>query len=242
MTFPTVRPARPAYPPPIPSGFIEPGGKTAVERALRTQQVVADQYSNWRAAHSPNIAPDVLRDNAGAFAASNAALALRPALDAVKADADAATAKVDDLLKAQTVGNDVEARLAARSFWHRKERVLDSVTDKAKLVAAVQDLIRSAPDDQIANLTEELPDYLASRGAPSDWLPNALASRVPGLDDAQAESALKAKQLAVLAQNHAGLSKAIANDNPPPPLYNPYSATITAKPYTNGEPFDPSGQ
>lgn len=242
MTFPTVRPSRPAYPPPIPSGFIDPGGKTPVEWALRTQQAVAQQYSDWRAAHSPNIAPDVLRDNAGAFAVSDAALALQPALDAAKADADVAQSRVDDLIKGQKVSNDVEARLAAQSFWHRKERVLDSVTDKAKLVAAVQELIRSAPDDQIANLAEELPDYLASRGVPSDWLPNALASRVPGLDDAQAEATLKAKQHAVLAQNHAALTKAIANDNPPPPLYNPYSATITAKPYTNGGSFEPSGQ
>ncbi|HTX93663.1 MAG TPA: hypothetical protein VME67_01755 [Mycobacterium sp.] len=183
----------------------------------------------------------MLKHNAGAFQVSDAALALQPALDAVKADADDAQTKVDDLIKGQKVGNDVEARLAAQSFWHRKERVLDSVPDKAKLVAAVQELIRSTPDDQIANLAEELPDYLASRGVPSDWLPNALASRVPGLDEAQAEATLKAKQHAVLAQNHAALTKAIANDNPPPPLYNPYSATITAEPYTNGEPYDPSG-
>jgi hypothetical protein len=124
VTFPTVRPARRAYPPPIPSGFIDPGGKTPVERALRTQQPVADQYTAWRAAHSPNIDPDVLKDNAGAFQVSDAALALQPALDAVKADANAAQSKVDDLIKSQKVSNDVEARLAAQSFWHRKERVL----------------------------------------------------------------------------------------------------------------------
>lgn len=240
--LPGTRPSRPAYPPPVPLGFTDPGGTTTVEHALRTQQEVAQQYSDWRAAHSPNIAPEILKDNAGAFQMSDAALALQPALDAAKADADAAQGRVDDLFRAQKVGNDLEARLAAQSFWHRKERVLDSVTDKAKLVAAVQELIRSAPDDQIANLAEELPDYLASRGVPSEWLSNALASRVPGLDEAQAEATLKAKQHAVLARNHASLTKAIANDNPPPPLYNPYSAAITAKPYTNGESFDPSSQ
>jgi hypothetical protein len=42
--------------------------------------------------------------------------------------------------------------------------------------------------------------------------------------------------------NHASLTRAIRNDNPPPPIYSPYSAAITAKPYTNGEPFHPSGQ
>lgn len=238
MSFPGTY-TRPAYPPPVPVGFIDPGGTTPVEHAFRTQQEVHQAYSDWRAAHSKDISPDLLRDNAGAFSVSDAALALEPALDAVKADADAAQGRVDDLVKGQKVGSDVEARLAAQSFWHRKERVLDSVTDKTKLVAAVQELIRSAPDDQIPTLTEELPDYLASRGIPSDWLSTALASKVPGLDDAQSEATLKNRQHAVLAQNHAALSRAIANDNPPPPLYSPYSAAITSEAYTNGEPHSP---
>lgn len=159
-----------------------------------------------------------------------------------RADADAAQGKMGNLVKGQTVGSDVESRLAAQSFWHRKERVLDSIKDQGKLAAAVRDLISSAPDAQIPTLAEELGDYLASRNVPTGWLNNALAQRIPGLDDAQAEATLKARQHAVLTQTHNALTKAIVNDNPPPPLYNPYSATITAKPYTNGEPFDPSGQ
>ena len=90
MTFPTVRPARPAYPPPIPSGFIDPGGKTPVEKALRTQAAVHKIYSDWRAAHSKDIDPDVLKRNAGAFSVSDAALALPEAVRAV--DWKAATA------------------------------------------------------------------------------------------------------------------------------------------------------
>jgi hypothetical protein len=43
----------------------------------------------------------------------------------------------------------------------------------------------------------------------------------------------------VLADNHARLRKAIANDYPPPPIYSPYSPAITAEPYTNGEPYNP---
>lgn len=229
MTFPTVRPAHPAYPPPIPSGFIDPGAKTPVERALRTQQAVADQYTAWRAAHSPNIDPDVLKDNAGAFQVSDAALGLAPALDAVKADAQAAADKVDELVGSHTVGDDVASRLAAQSYWHRKERVLDSVKDAPKLVAAVQDLIRSATDDQVRILSDELPDYLASRNVPAGWLPTALASRVPGLSDAQADATLKARQHAVLAQNHAALKNAIEKDLAAPPLLDP--AQVDAQPY-----------
>jgi hypothetical protein len=228
MTFPTVRPARPAYPPPIPSGFIDPGGKTPVERALRTQQAVADQYTAWRAAHSPNIDPDVLKANAGAFSISDAALALAPALDAVKSDAQAAADKVDELVGSHTVGDDVASRLAAQSYWHRKERVLNSVKDTPKLVAAVENLIRSATDDQVRVLSDELPDYLASRNVPAGWLPTAPASRVPGLADAQAEATLKARQLAVLQQNHAGLTNAIEKDTSVPRLLDPYQVTSEA--------------
>jgi hypothetical protein len=114
MTFgvlPGTRPSRPAYPPPVPVGFVDPGGHTPVEKALRTQQAVADQYTAWRAAHSPNIDPDVLKDNAGAFQVSDAALALAPALNAVKADADAATSKVNDLISDTRVETMSRARL-----------------------------------------------------------------------------------------------------------------------------------
>lgn len=42
--IPGTRPSRPAYPPPVPVGFIDPGGTTPVEHAHRTQQAVAQQY------------------------------------------------------------------------------------------------------------------------------------------------------------------------------------------------------
>jgi hypothetical protein len=170
----------------------------------------------------------VLKDNAGAFSVSDAALALVPALDAVKTDAQAAADKVDELVGSHTVGDDVASRLAAQSYWHRKERVLDSVKDTPKLVAAVENLIRSATDDQVRVLSDELPDYLVSRNVPAGWLPTALASRVPGLADAQAEATLKARQVAVLQQNHAGLTNAIEKDTSVPPLLDPYQVTSEA--------------
>lgn len=110
------------------------------------------------------------------------------------------------------------------------------------MVAAVQDLIKSAPDAQIATLAEQLPDYLISRGIPSDWLNDALAQRVPGLDGAQAEARLKAKQFAVLSANHDNLTRAMQRHTAPPPLLDPYNPSITSEPYRNGEPFHPSAE
>ena len=154
MTLPTVRPARPAYPPPVPTGFIDPGGRTPVERAHRTQQAVAKAYSDWRAAHSSDISPEALRDNAGAFQVSDAAVALPDALAAVKDDADAATLKVNDLIKNQLVGGDVASQLAAQRYWDRSRRTPDSITNGAKAVSAAQDLIASASDSQVPVLAD----------------------------------------------------------------------------------------
>jgi hypothetical protein len=229
MTFPTVRPARPAYPPPVPTGFIDPGGRTPAERAHRTQQAVAKAYSDWRAAHSRDIDPETLRDNAGAFQVSDAALTLPGVLDAVKANAAAAKGKADDLIKGNRVSQD--GRAAADAFWHRKERLLDSIKDPSKLVAAAQDVVANADDDQIPTLSEELPDYLASRKVPAGWLPSALSSRIPGLADAQADSILQARQLAVLQRNHDTLTNAMAKDVAAPPLLDP--SQVDATPYTD---------
>ncbi len=118
MTLPGTRPARRVYPPPIPTSDLpDPGGRTPVERAHRTQQAVAADYTRWRAAHSKDISPDVLKANAGAYGVSNPALALPGVLDAVKADAEGSAKRVNDLIKSNRVGDDVASQLAATRFW-----------------------------------------------------------------------------------------------------------------------------
>jgi hypothetical protein len=230
MSYPGTKSARRAYPPPVPVGFVDPGGTTPVEHALRVQQAVHDSYSNWRAAHSKDISPDVLAANKGAFRVSDAALALPPALDAVKADADAAEAKKDDLIKGTRVDTSSEAgQRAADRYWHRKERALDNIKDTSKLTGAVRDLIATTDDSEIPVLVEELPDYLASRSVPSGWLPAALSARIPGLADAQSQATLAARQHAFLAANHQNLQRAMERDTSPAPLLDPYAAT--AEPY-----------
>jgi hypothetical protein len=235
---------RPAYPPPVPVGFIDPGGTTPVEHAFRVQQAVHQAYADWKAAHSRDIPPDVLKQNAGAFQVSDAALALKPALDAVKADTDAAHQKVTDAVKALTVPDGQHD--AARRIWDRSRSQLDAVNGIPAKVAVAQSLIADADGLALGTLQEELPAYFATlklpggKPVPTDWLIPAFAARIPGLEDEKADAILKARQLAVLAQSHQGLISAIVNDTPPPPVYDPYSAVVTSEPYTNGEPYDPN--
>ena len=229
MTFPATQSARRSYPPPVPMGFTDPGGRSPVEHALRVQHAVHQQYTAWRAAHAKDIAPDVLKANAGAFQVSDAALALAPALDAVKADADAAEAKKDDLIDGTKVANDdVAGQIAAQRFWARTQRALDSIKDGSKLVAAAQKLVASADVDTVPVLAEELESYLATRNIPTGWLTNALAPKIPGLADAQADNIVKARQLGMLQANHDNLSRAMRADLNPQPLLDPFKADATA--------------
>ena len=226
--LPGTKSSRRAYPPPVPVGFTDPGGQTPVEKALRTQQAVADLYADWRAAHSPDIEPDVLKDNAGAFQVSDAALALPPVLDAVKADADAAEAKKDDLINRQSVGDDVASQIAAQRYWNRTQRTLDAMKDTPKVAAAARDLVANADAKAVPVIAEELKSYLDSRNVPTGWLPDALADKIPGLADAQADATLKARQRDVLAQNHATLTRAIEKDLAASPMLDPYKVNAEA--------------
>jgi hypothetical protein len=241
MSYPGTASARRRFPPSVPGFNADVGGASPVEHALRTQHAAREQNLAWRAAHSPDIDPDMLKDNAGAFAVSDAALALAPALDAVKAQADEAQAKVDGLVQGQRVGDDVASQLKAQRDWARAKFTMDSIKDGSKAVAAARDLIASADESQLPVLAEELDSYLSARSLPTGWLTTALAQKIPGLDSAQADATLLARQHAVLAANHADLTKAFARDTAPPPLLDPYAPAINSKPYTNGEPtFGPT--
>lgn len=231
MTMPQTRPSRPVYPPPVPSGQVpHPGGKTPAETAYRTQQAVSDLYSRWRAGHSRDIEPDVLKDNAGAFAVSDAALQLPGVLDAVKQDIKDARIKRHDLITGNKVdGTDTGAQLAAQRYWDRSRRSLDAITEPGKIAAAAQELVGNADPAQVPVLTEELPSYLARRQVPAGWLPRALAEKIPGMADADADERVKARQLAILTQNHHALTRAMEKDIAAPPLLDP--TTVTAVPY-----------
>ncbi|WP_142281137.1 hypothetical protein [Mycobacterium palustre] len=187
------------------------------------------------------MSPEDRRDSANFFALSDAASALPQALDAAQAHADEAQAKVDDLLEDQHVGDDVASQIAAQRVWARTQRVLDSISDGAKVGAAARDLVKNAPESELPVIAEELGAYLTSRGVPTGWLNGARAQRVPGADDVRADAALKAKRVAALRQGHNSLVKAFAAGTPAPELVDPYSPSITADDY-DGRPYSTTAQ
>jgi len=211
----------------LPGSFPIPVAVTPLSAAHRLQQQTADLYSRWRGSFPDGIDPDELKDAAGQFAYSDAALALPDALSAVESAANAATRRVSDLVKGTRVGADVASQLAAQRYWARAQRNLDAAKDPAKVVAAAQNLIANADEGQTRVLAEELADYLASRSVPAGWLPDALALKIFGLSNAAADAIQKAKQHAILLQNYNALTNAFAKDIAAPQLLDPTIATAT---------------
>ena len=174
---------------------------------------------------------DTLKRNAGAFAESPVAGQLSPVLAAVSDDHQAATKRVQDLIKNAGVDNDPGNRAFAQQYSDRKKAVLDSIKDHSKAVAAARDLLANADDAEVPVLNEQLTDYLTSRNLPTGWLPGALAAKLPGLADATSDAIVKARQRDIIRHNHAALTNAIKKDHAAPPLIDP--GTATAIPYTD---------
>ncbi len=233
MTLPGTAPARRVHVPPVPRGTLpDPGGATAAERAHRLQLQAAQQYTAYRASIPDGVDPEELRDNAGVFSVSDTALGLPEALAAVQADAEDAVNRVNELLRSNRVpDDDVAAQLAATRYTARVFRELDGQTIGAKAIHLAQQLIAKATGPHIAALSEELPSYMSSRGLPTAWLPQALAVKIPGMAEANADVVLKQRQLAITAQNHAHLTNAFAKDIAAPPLIDP--AVATSEAYSN---------
>lgn len=234
LTLPGTKPSRPSYPPPLPVGApVHPGGADTATRTFRRQKQVGDDiYARWRAAHRPDIEPDVLKGNAGIFSVSDAALTLPGAIAEMQDEAKVATKKANDLIKNSRVkADDVASQIGAQRYSSQWQRSLDAIKDGPKAVAAAQEMVANADDAQIPVLAEELGDYLSSRNLPSGWLPEALADKIPGLREATADAILKARQLAVLQFNHGQLQKAFEKDLAAPKLLDP--ADQTSEPYSD---------
>jgi hypothetical protein len=234
MTFPTVRPAHRVHVPAPPSRQLpDTGGRDNVEHAYRRQKQVADAYTRYRNSIPKGVDPNELRDNAGIFGMTDGARSLQPALDAVQADADAATRRVADTIKSAKVPDD--QAIQAQRIWARAQKRLDAAKGPAQKASVAQDLISGADGLTLGTLQEELPDYLESERAPTGWLPAAFAARIPDAADAVADATKLAKAHAILQRNHQALTRAIAKDVDAPPLLDP--TLVDAVPYVNPTGF-----
>jgi hypothetical protein len=150
-------------------------------------------------------------------------------LDAVKAESDGAAKQLSDAVASVRVPD--EQALQAQRIWPRLSRRLDNANGVPQKAALARDLINNADGLTLATLREELPDYLKAAGVPTDWLPGALAARIPAAADAVTNGTKLARAHAILQRNHQALTRAIDKDTEVPPLLDP--TQVNATPYTN---------
>ena len=226
--------ARPQHVPSPLSGVPEVGGKDSTEHLHRLQNAVHGMYTAHRASIPDGVDPRELADRAGEFAYSDAALALRPATEAVRRDAEAAAAEVNDGIASMGVDpTDQAAQTAALRFWTRTQATLAAALKKGipQAVAAAQQAIAKAQTtDQLNALAEELQEWCDQNGVPSSWLPAALAGKA-GRSDKVDAATIHQRRYAMLAQNTAALERAFAKNVAPQPLLDPYA--VTATPYSD---------
>lgn len=242
MALPGTAPAHKAYPPGTPP--YDPttaGGADPIEHAARVQRAAADQYGQWRKSFSPNVSGEDRQESANWFKVSDAAHALGPALEAARNHAYEAAQKVKAGVDSLSVPDDKHP--AATRIWDRARyqiNAADSVPAKVEVAQRlIEDAKKNAQGLELPVYKEEMPAFFSTvkqGGKPIslDWLTDALASAVPGNEDAKAEAALRAKRVAVLNVNHNNLTRAFASGTPASPLVDPYAPSITADAYDDG--------
>lgn len=230
MTLPGTKPARPQHLQPISTAVPSPRGHNPIETLDNLQHDVVDgMYHPYRRNIPAHVDPDELRDNAGAWAFSNAALALKPALDAAIAHRDAATQAVVDATRVGEVPEEQTGQGAA--IWNRAKDRIDKANGVPKKVAAMQDLIRGARGLALQVYQNEFPFYAKTEGLPTDWLTAAFAAERPEVADKVQTATLLHRQVAVGQHNHQKIMRAMEADTDVPTLLDPFA--VDAAPYTN---------
>jgi hypothetical protein len=125
------------------------------------------------------------------------------AVDAYANEAAAQVACIRDGMKA---GDDAGSQIQAQRTWARTKPVLDAA-DGGKVIAEGRQRIADADAVQLATYAEEMPDYYAARGLPTDWIDADIASKAPGLGEAMQRARDIRLQRDTINFNHQKLTR-----------------------------------
>jgi hypothetical protein len=141
-----------------------------------------------------------LQHQIDAFQSTDAARSVDAAEQQVAARRDQAKADLDRVYRSLSPDCDAAGESRAARFWHRSERLLDSLQESGQKFATAKELIDTASREELGTLLQELPSYLRSVGVPTDWIDDAVGQAVPEYASARgkltkAESALQFARL-----------------------------------------------
>ena len=143
-----------------------------------------------------NFTEDGYRAQVAVFQNTSAAKAVDAALESVVARRDAAAEHVAKVKRDLSPPADTAGELRSTRYRDRIIRQLDT-KESGALFEAANELIAGATRQELSVLLEELPTYLQSRGATSDWIDARVGQVVPeyGAARQQLQRAESARQI-----------------------------------------------
>ena len=213
--FPGVYRAPVLMPPPPQAPEVPFAGGTPVQNAQAADAYARREFERYRQTLPPG---GELVTGSRRFAATPAAQAADRLADAVGDRLAAAQAKHDGILAGLTVPtDDGAAQTAALRAWQRQKPVLDRQSGSG-LMNAITKLVQNAsgPND-LAQLYEDVPAYLESRGEPSSYFDDLIATRLPELIAARDEVGKATRARDIIAHNSDTLHRSYQRGTIPPP-------------------------
>lgn len=136
-------------------------------------------------------------------------------VEAAKAHRDALAARPAEQQAAMTTAVDAGSQTAAQRQWERDRRLLDAQGNVGQMFTTAAKLISNAATPEQLNVhAEELPSYLASKGHPSSWVPDALAKAAPQLAEARSDASTAEVRMAKIAHNSRVVTNAYKAHRP----------------------------
>ncbi len=165
-------------------------GGTPVQNAQAADHHARNEFERYL----QTLPPGELATGSRLFAATPAAQAADRLADVVNDRLAAAQAKHDGIKAGLTVpADDVAANVYAQRWWSRQKPLLDKQTNSGLMNAESRLIDQASDSGDLAAVVDEVPAYLQSRGQPSSYFDDLLASKLPELAAARDEIAKATK-------------------------------------------------
>jgi hypothetical protein len=209
---------RPAGQQPMP----QPVGDTVVSQAfsgLLNVQKAQAAYNESVERNAAFLNQDGIRAALGAFADTPEARSVDDIERSVDQLVERKQGDVAQAIAALSPLGDTAEELRNGRVWDRTERKLAAATDAGSVTNAARQALEQATPAELGVLLQEIPSYLESVGAPTDWVHKVVAAKAPEVAKARCKLDA-AKQARVLTHHGAKLVRdGIRNGHPPTQLH-----------------------
>jgi spore coat protein CotF len=196
----------------------QPTRDTVVSRAYSglVDVTKAQQKHNDKVrANAKHLNQEGLRAQLASFADSDEAKSVAGIEASVDQLVAQKQAEVDASLKALSPVGDTAEELRNDRAWGRTERKLAAAKDIGKVTQTARQALEQANPAELGVLLQQIPSYLESVGAPTNWINDVVAHKVPELAEKR-DTLATAKQAQAMNRTAAKLVLDGIRDGSPP--------------------------